>query len=52
MCLNTTLSDVTGDVEVRVWDSVCFEFFGVMALALRTLWEEGHSDVSKRETIL
>ena len=52
MCWNTSISDETGSVDLRVWDAACAELFGVTASTLRQLWEEGHCNAEHREKIL
>ena len=52
MCWNTSFSDRSGTVDLRIWDSACAELFGVTASTLRELWEEGHVNAEQREQIL
>ena len=46
------MSDGSGEVEVKVWDSPCYELFGVTASGLRKLWEAGYEDASQQHSIL
>ena len=52
MCWRTILSDDSDEVEVKVWDSPCYELFGVTASGLRKLWEAGNEDASQQHGIL
>ena len=41
MCWKSSLVDVTGALDVKVWDKPCQDIFEVNAGGLRALWERG-----------
>ena len=52
ICWNTRFTDVSGSLDVKVWDRACFELFGVAASKLREMWESGVEDEDARVEVL
>ena len=52
MCLHSHVSDLTGVLEVKVWDHACSELFQMTGTKLRMLWETGVEQEQEQMEIL
>ena len=51
-CYKATITDMTGDLHVKIWSRACTHLFGMKESRLRTLWEDGLQNENKQQDIL
>jgi len=51
-CYRATITDMTGDMHVKIWSRACTHLFGMQESRLRTLWEDGLQNENKQQDFL
>ena len=52
MCIQTVLTDPTGEVDIKLWDDACFELFQMTAPVLKKKWEDAMEETDEQDGLL
>ena len=52
ICVKTSLSDVSGEVPVTIWDQAGQTLFGLTATKLQDMWERAVEDSEQQQNVL